>query len=140
MGRDQGGRRKEACGAPSIAARRVRVTRLDTHYFPYDETGTRAYHCAPATCHVGLFLGFCSAHHDGCGGLAGPSSVDVDAFLNSARGILELALHDGVVYNVDRNALQVIGCDGRPSANVPVPEAERNAVMLIRAAVERHLV
>jgi hypothetical protein len=110
----------------------------DAHAFPIGD-GNLAYHCAPTTCHVTGYEGLCSAEHNGCGGDRA-TDLDVDAALISSAGFLDLALRDGVVYNPDRQALQVVGCDGRLTASLPVSDAQRIAVLMLRAAFQRQLV
>lgn len=104
------------------------------HYYPVDGSGSRAYTCTGGECHISLFSGTCSGNHSGCGGNL--TAVDATEAGDGVRpSVVNLAARVDVVYNAERRALQVIGCNGVLTGHIAISHAERDAVMGVRLAL-----
>jgi hypothetical protein len=101
----------------------------DPHHLFYED-GTLAYRCDTNGCHTWTVDNFCSAHHSGCGG-GGPigHADDLEGALSSPEAAVRLAGRRDVMFNRDRDALQIVDCNGLIIASARVPAEFRLAVL-----------
>lgn len=109
----------------------------DIHYFPLDGSGSRAYSCGSTGCHISIAGAFCSAGHVGCTGVnletGDPGRRESEGVIRP--NVVHLAYRSDVVYNAKRQALQMIGCNGKWIANVPITDEERDMFVSIQLAI-----
>lgn len=87
-------------------------------------------------CHGVWATGGCSSAHAGCGP-EGPVSFDVESALKNQMARYAMATRYDVVYNADRQALQVVGCGGGLIAHIPV--ATEHVAFVLAAISARHV-
>ncbi|MEX2610185.1 MAG: hypothetical protein WEA24_09590 [Gemmatimonadota bacterium] len=71
-------------------------------------------------CHIDTLDGSCSGVHRQCG---------PDFAFDAEMSVVELAMYSGFVYNRDRQALQMVGCNGVVTASFKVAPELRFAVL-----------
>jgi hypothetical protein len=83
----------------------------------FRSTGDLAYECTD-DCHSSAVMGLCSSQHPGCGGgLAGtPTEAETRLAVRSTEGLSNLLARKNVIYNRDRQLVQVLSCDARTVA------------------------
>lgn len=110
------------------------------HRFPdisCGEDDPGCFDCASAPeghigCHTKRVDGECSpSGHEFCGQVIGALELEAVQELRSAnwnRLGRFAALHDAVIFNADRNAIQILGCNGGVAVHIPLPETAAEAV------------
>lgn len=115
--------------AQTLDCKCVSLMDPDDHHL-FSSGGDRAYRCDTAGCHTSAYSQLCSSEHSGCGlDFAMGQAAEIGDAMRTLKGATSLAAAENVVYNHDRQALQVVSCNGMVIASARVPAAYVFAVI-----------